>query len=248
MTTIPPVTPDPAADTPERTAETPNQAMEASAGNPAPIEMALPPSAGALPQETPTQNEEATPAPPPKQGVPMVWIPATLCVGLLIAAVYLGGRILNAHAHSAKPAASPHAVEQAHLPPSPPAPEPPPVTTPAPAPPQATPPEAAASEVTKAPAPLQLSEQTPALSPDEPLPTITPKPGERYIQVGALDVKLTRRYIPQLREAKLDPHIAEGPTPDLLRILLGPFHNHDALTAAQRQLDSAGIPNFVREY
>ena len=32
-----------------------------------------------------------------KKRMPLVWIPATLSVGLLIAAIYLGGRILTAH-------------------------------------------------------------------------------------------------------------------------------------------------------
>ncbi len=32
-----------------------------------------------------------------KKTIPMVWIPATLVVGLLIAGIYLGGRIVAAH-------------------------------------------------------------------------------------------------------------------------------------------------------
>src|SRR5271170_4165426 len=36
-----------------------------------------------------------------KEPMPLVWIPTTLCVGLLIAAIYLGGRIVTAHSSPA---------------------------------------------------------------------------------------------------------------------------------------------------
>ncbi len=77
---------------------------------------------------------------------------------------------------------------------------------------------------------------------------IAPRDGERYIQVGALDLERTRRYVRHLRDARLEPHVAAGPTAEMLRILIGPFADHASLASAKSQLDSAGIPNFVREY
>jgi hypothetical protein len=195
----------------------------------------------------PSNPEELAPAKAQKEQVPVVWIPATLCVGLLIAAIYLGARIVSAH-HAE---ATPHAAIQQARPviqkPQLPPPMPPPVVqaaaqTPPPAPVQIAP---AAAIVETAPV-KHLRTELPL--PETELPMIAPQAGERYLQVGALDTKLARRYIPQLREAKLDPHIAEGPTPDLLRILIGPFHDHDSLTAVKQQLDGAKIENFVREY
>ena len=164
----------------------------------------------------------------------LVWIPATLSVGLLIAAAYLGSRILTAqHVTGVKikiaepvaavtPAASvPAAKVQADS-----QPEPPPVQpeTPAPAP------------------------EPPNLVTDEQISIIDPQAGERYIQVSALTEEAARRYIRQLRQAKFEPHIAPGPRPELLRVLIGPFADQDALALAKNDLTRAGIANFVRRY
>src|SRR5580698_4938021 len=40
-----------------------------------------------------------------KKRIPLIWIPATLSIGLLIAAIYLGGRIVSAHPHGTPAAA-----------------------------------------------------------------------------------------------------------------------------------------------
>src|ERR1700733_6386558 len=61
-----------------------------------------------------------------KKRIPLVWIPATLGVGLLIAALYLRGRIVLTH-----PPAKPAVIQQAAPVPAPPRPAPAPrvVTT-----------------------------------------------------------------------------------------------------------------------
>jgi cell division septation protein DedD len=146
-----------------------------------------------------------------------VWIPATLSVGLLIAAVYLGGRILTGHS---RPATA--TVAQT-----------PPLTRV----------RANSQPEAETPKPVMTPEGT-----DEQVHMITPQSGERYLQVGALDLEATRRYIQQLRRAELEPHVAPGPKPELRRILLGPFADLDSLTRARGLLDQAGIENFVRKY
>jgi len=197
-----------------------------------------------------------------KKPMPLVWLPATLCAGLLMAGVYLGGRILNAHSHATTPVvkqsvgakpvgakpvgAKPGIAQLAQV---------------APVVPAATvhkdesiQPHPAAP--LKAEAPKQAKVAKPALAKAEetqpvtrePVPMITPKDGQRYIQVGALDLERTRRYVGHLRDAKLEPHVAPGPTPEMLRILIGPFADRDSLASAKSQLDSAGIENFIREY
>jgi cell division septation protein DedD len=169
--------------------------------------------------------------------MPLVWIPATLCVGLLIAAVYLGGRILTANSH-----ASSSPVQTSV-----------PVQTREPA--QAKP--AAAQAAPAIPAdipspPVQASSpptaEAPKLVAGEHVPMIDPQAGERYIQVAALNLEATRRYVGQLREAKLAPHVAPGPKPELLRVLIGPFADQDSLTQKKRELELAGIDSFVRRY
>ena len=88
------------------------------------------------------------------------------------------------------------------------------------------------------------------MTPDDEIPIITPKAGERYIQVGALDLEMTatRRFVARLRNEKLEPHVAPGPKPELMRVLIGPFDNPDALSAKQAQLQAEGIDTFVRQY
>jgi cell division septation protein DedD len=184
---------------------------------------------------------EAAPSATAKEQMPMVWIPATICVGLLIAAIYLGGRIITANRHASVAVTAPVVVQ--------PQPAPAPVTVVlVPAPPvpvveaKSEPPAQPKPEATKpepdTAAPLDLAE----------VPMITPKAGERYIQVGALDLEATRRYLGKLRQSKLEPHVAPGPKPELLRVLIGPFADRDSLTATKNDLESAGIENFIRQY
>jgi len=77
---------------------------------------------------------------------------------------------------------------------------------------------------------------------------IAPQSGERYIQVSALNQEAARRYVTQLRHANLKPLVAPGPRPELLRVLLGPFADQDALAQTKNDLERAGIKNFVRRY
>jgi cell division septation protein DedD len=184
--------------------------------------------------------------------MPLVWIPATLCVGLLIATVYLGGRILTAHSHAL-------AAVQAPTPVPAPVPvqttvavqAPVPVQTSVPVQPTPTPAPTAPTVTAAIPiATVQANPEpeAPKLEAYDQVPMITPREGERYIQVGALDLESTERYIPRLRQAKLEPHVAPGPKPELLRVLIGPFADQDSLAGTKSQLDHAGIPNFIRKY
>jgi cell division septation protein DedD len=159
-----------------------------------------------------------------KDPMPLVWIPATLGVGLSIAAVYLGSRILSGH----------------------PAPPPAPTQTSVSVavPPIALRPAESSSQ-TKAEAPRPADpQQTTAEAP----PMIEPQPGEQYIQVSALGPEAAQRFSLELRAAKMEPHLAPGPTPEVLRVLIGPFVDQDALIETRRDLERAGIKNFVRRY
>jgi cell division septation protein DedD len=197
-----------------------------------------PSSASDDPSLPPEHSEEEL-----KKRIPLVWIPATLVVGLLIAAVYLGGRIVKAHPSANTSSANPAVVQNAT-----PA-VPPPVSVKSdPAPPTQP---AKASPVAETPAPpttASRSEPLTVVTPDDGIPLITPQTGERFIQVGALDQEATRRFVQRLRKEKLDPHVATGPTPELMRVLIGPFDNRDALNERKAQLELEGINTFVREY
>jgi cell division septation protein DedD len=170
-----------------------------------------------------------------KKRIPLVWIPATLGVGLLIAALYLRGRIVLTH-----PPAKPAAVQQAAPVPAPPRPAPvPTVETPV----------LTATKPEPPPAPEFVGPQLPSIATgDYGIPTIAPLKGELYIQVGALNPAATLRMLARLRAEKLDPHVAPGPRPELLRVLIGPFDNRDALNERKAQLVAEGVDTFVRQY
>jgi cell division septation protein DedD len=182
-----------------------------------------------------------------KRRIALIWIPATLSVGLLIATVYLGGRILTAHSHRKTTAlAAPAATDRIKLVPPPPVSPLPVSSTPAP------PPESQTSETqaeSKAAIPIFVGPELPlAANGGEAVPLIEPRHGERYIQVGALNSAATRRFVQRLRNEKLEPHVAPGPTPELLRVLIGPFDDTDTLMEQKTRLQSQGIDTFVRKY
>jgi cell division septation protein DedD len=80
------------------------------------------------------------------------------------------------------------------------------------------------------------------------LPVITPETGGLYIQVGALNQEATRRFVQHLRDEKLEPHVAPGPRPEIMRVLIGPFDNRDALKERMAQFETEGIATFARRY
>jgi cell division septation protein DedD len=150
-------------------------------------------------------------------------------VGLLIAAIYLGGRIVKAHTqepeaiHVATPVTMP--VKSSAAP-----------TVSQPAPPAPT------------PEPVASAEPLTAVTPQDGIPVIDPQAGETYIQVGAFNAQATRRFVQYLHDKKLEPHVAPGPSPGLMRVLIGPFDNPDALNERKAQLATEGIDTFVRQY
>jgi cell division septation protein DedD len=195
-----------------------------------------------------------------KRRIPIVSIPATISIGLLIAAVYLGGRILTARrAHSEV-----HAKITASAPPA---------TPPLAALPRAAiiieqtktnTPIASAAPIAQVP-PMAPTPNTGSISHAEPapaksalvdeetgedLPRIEPQAGQRFIQVGALaaDAVETRRFVRRLQSEKLDPHVAPGPSPELMRVLIGPFDSADTLKDTKARLETEGIDTFVRLY
>jgi cell division septation protein DedD len=176
--------------------------------------------------------------------IPLAFIPATISIGLLIALLYLGGRIITAQ-RTAKPAivksssvvAKPVELKAIQV-------------KPADIKPADVKPVAVTEPVKTAVLPVAtLADQSPQ-SEDDALPTITPQTGQRYIQVGALELsaEATRRFVTRLRGEKLDPHVAPGPSPALMRVLIGPFENLDALNEKKAQLDAEGVDSFVRKY
>jgi cell division septation protein DedD len=185
-----------------------------------------------------------------KKRVPLLSIPVTISVGLLIAAGYLGSRIVTAH----------RPVKATVVTVAPPVPINPRVAEPVSAKPSVQPdvkpvavvetaPKSAPKTERPGPKPASVQPIQPVAD-DGVLPMITPQPHQRYIQVGALvaEAEATHRFVNRLRSENLDPHVAPGPTPVLMRVLIGPFESGDALKEKKAQLEAEGIDTFVREY
>jgi SPOR domain len=200
-----------------------------------------------------------------KKPIPMVSIPAIISIGLVIATVYLVSRIVTGHRPIA--AVKHAAIATTVKPPSAAAPVAPAVQASADIPVSKA--AAVIKTETKPAKPLVLPEKQPekqpekrpekqpakqpaevskAVAAEDAIPMITPKTGERFIQIGALDEEATRRFVKKLRNEKIEPHVAPASKPELLRILIGPFENRDALNAEKAQLELEGMETFVRQY
>ena len=158
-----------------------------------------------------------------KKRTASIWIPAVLGLGLLMAFAYLGVRIVAGKSQPPGPVTG----RQIPALPLPPSPASPPPSLPAPSP-------------KPAPKPSDVKIDTFTL--------ITPQPGERYLQVAAVSSHMVLTYVDSLHKENLDAVVAPGPTPDLLRILVGPFADTDSLDKARARLQSSGRSPILRSY
>jgi hypothetical protein len=200
----------------------------------------------------------------------------TVCSGLLLGIVYLGGRISATHAASV-PVAPVRAASTTALPPVTPAPakpvapaiQPPAVATkPAEA---TTVPQAVAVKVSPFKAvgepTVQKTVVAPAAAAPVTAPVITgglrvpteaptrffhgelvhPKPGDAYLQVGAMGSPYAERWVGVLEQHGYHPLVAEGPNNEIYRVLLGPFGAAE-VQDAETKLRQAGIEHFEKVY
>jgi len=154
-----------------------------------------------------------------RKRIASVWIPAILGLGLIMAFAYVGVRIV-AGKSQVQPTASPVKIATPAIK----APQ----NVPTPAPPK--------------PAPKPANVEAKAFT------LVTPQPGERYLQVAAVSPHMVLTYVDSLRTANLDTVVAPGPTPDLLRILVGPFSDQGSMDHARAQLEAAGKSPIIRSY
>jgi hypothetical protein len=83
----------------------------------------------------------------------------------------------------------------------------------------------------------------PPVQPEAPSP---PLPSNTYLQVAALNRKMSDELADSLRSKGFQVTVATGPAGDLLRVLVGPVKTQAALARAQRDLQAAGLTSFVR--
>jgi len=168
-------------------------------------------------------SEHFAPEPEPKsvdwkKRIVSLWIPAVLGLGLLTAFAYVGVRIV-----AGKPQ-----VQSTTLP------------------------------ARQPPSKIEVLMSVRAAPTPKPVPgpavhaanftVITPQPGERYLQVAAVTPHMVLTYVDNLRIANLEAVIAPGPTPDLLRVLVGPFADPESMDKAKAQLEASGKSPIIRTY
>jgi len=183
---------------------------------------------------------------------------ATMALGMAVAGAYITGRLFAKQAPRHAPAivASKITPKSAITEAPKPAPAPvvidkaPEVVEKMDAPPAEAP--KVVEKVKPAPKPVAVVAQ--ASEPQQAVPDatvgelITPKHGEKYLQLAALGPHGTARYIPELRAGGFHPVVAPGPESSLYRIVVGPFPDQTALEKQRDALEAAGIQSMLRIY
>ncbi len=77
---------------------------------------------------------------------------------------------------------------------------------------------------------------------------VTPRPGEKYVQVAAFGPKALEAYLRELESKGLRPLVAPGPSDGIQRILIGPYTNLETLEQTRRTLQVVGMDSIVRSY
>ena len=165
-------------------------------------------------------------------------IPASIGIGLVVAVVYLGMRIVSGRQHVAAgpPVKQVAASAPVNVPPLP----------------RVSPSPQETKADTKPSAP-KLTTPVPVAKPprnsDGSLSLITPQHGEIYLQLAALTPDTVLRYSDELRAQQLEPSIAPGPVDTkLVRVLVGPFPDKASLQAAKDHLTASKIEWIIRSY
>jgi hypothetical protein len=216
-----------------------------------------------LPPVNPPPVSEETEPPKSEQSkkpFPLMAIPITLSVGLLVAAVYLGQRIVVARLQSTPPVRealiAPRVTPPALAILQPKAPVVPKRTEPAPAATQAVKTPAPVANLARIANPAAIAENR-AIAPKPVEPTaadshsnelIVPESGQRYLQIAAISSQAVSWFTDDMRRKNLQVRLAPGPHEGLVRVLIGPFPDWDSLREAKTEIQKAWPDCFVRVY
>ncbi|MGA2599676.1 MAG: SPOR domain-containing protein, partial [Bryobacteraceae bacterium] len=77
---------------------------------------------------------------------------------------------------------------------------------------------------------------------------ISPKHGEKYLQLAALGPHGTVKFDQELRANGFNPRVAPGPESSIYRIVVGPFPDQSSLEKQRDALEAAGIQSMLRVY
>lgn len=213
-----------------------------------------------VPDSSAKSNEDGSPEKPRKR-IPLAAIPVTLAVGLLVAAGYVGNRILasrpqataivgNTFAHPQTESAVPTTPHLAESPkPSPLTPAATPVSSTA----QTRIVRSNAAEVQKVEAALvKLADPDVGTAEKadhaDNVDLIAPEHGKRYLQIAAISARASERFLAQVSRYNVQASIAPGPSEGVVRVVIGPFSDRESLAAAKEQIRLNWPDCFVRVY
>jgi cell division septation protein DedD len=180
---------------------------------------------------------------------------ATMALGMAVAGAYITGRLFAkqasehtpaivaskitpkiAIAEAPKPAPAPMVVDKA-----------PEVVEKTAAPPPEAP--EVVEKVKPAPTPVVAQANQPPAVPDATVgELISPKHGEKYLQLAALGPHGTVKFDQELRASGFNPRVAPGPESSIYRIVVGPFPDQSSLEKQRDALEAAGIASMLRVY
>ena len=185
-------------------------------------------------------------------------IPVTLVVGLVVAAGYVGSRIIGSRPQQATPVAKIVASAPSSAPIKDPAPAPV-------APPSAAPMASAPAKTTRPESSKvqddEIADEKPA-EPVKPRPAvqaansdgnsaddlISPRHGDRYLQIAAIPATAAAKFLASLERRNLQASVAPGPHDGLVRVVIGPFSDRDSVAALKAQIQANWPDCFVRLY
>lgn len=187
-----------------------------------------------------------------RKRVPLIAIPITLAVGLLVAAGYVGNRILSSRKQATAVVVA--SVPTSARPAVAAAPAPAEAETPRPseAPRQSAAPQRAPTPASEAarPGPPKddASDTAPVQEAESSEGLIAPRHGERYLQIAAISASAAQKFLAGLGRYNLQASVAPGPHDGLVRVVIGPFPDRESVAAVKAQIESKWPDCFVRLY
>ncbi len=94
------------------------------------------------------------------------------------------------------------------------------------------------------PPPIVMNQEP---DPEPPL-FAEPKIGAVYIQMGAVEKGVAVILAEGFRKRGLMAFVASGPSPKILRVLIGPLPDPASYVKAKEAVDKLGLENFARKY
>ena len=183
--------------------------------------------------------------------VPLIAIPITLSVGLLVAVGYVGNRVMTSRKHATAVVVASAPVRSPLLAAVPTAPArveaEPPVENP-----PAVRSKAQSSEIPVAKPPADPFPRAAVSAIDTADDSgdglIAPRHGERYLQIAAISASAAQKYLAGLGRYNLQASVAPGPHDGLVRVVIGPFPDWESVSAVKSQIQAMWPDCFVRLY